>query len=199
MKKLFLTALAALIVAAGAMAQEPAEAPKEEAKKEEAAPKEEKKKKGSGFLKKLGKVVESSTGLNVSKEALFVYPEIGKFKCSLVSCVGDPATNQVKVRIQITKLFGERTNPNRYPVLEWVKVSGTTSNLPLANKPYPTNCVNGYDLAPHRPVEFEFEPAQPIVVPAGTKSIDLMFPVGVDGETYKIEARDCAITWLAAE
>lgn len=182
MSKLFLFSLAALIVCAGVMAQEPQQEPE--------------KKKG-GFFKKLAKGVESVTGLDVSKETLFVYPEIGVVSCKLVDAIGNPATNQVKVRIEITKLKGDSTNPNRYPVLEWVKVSGTNTNLPLADKPYPASCKNPYDLVPNKPVIFEFEPIQPIVVPAGTKSIDLMFPVGFDGNTYKIEARDIAIDWAS--
>jgi hypothetical protein len=181
MKKLFALTLSALIVCAAAMAQEP-----------------EKKKRG-GFLRGLAKVVESSTGLNVSKEAVFVYEEMGKFKVTMVSCVGDPATGRVVPRLAITKLFGDNTNPNRTFSLEWVKVSGTNSPIPLGKAPWPHAFENHYDMVSGQPVEFEFDPAQAIMVPADTPSIDLRFFFNADGGKYNIEARDMPITWVAAE
>lgn len=50
------------------------------------------KKKKGGFWNKVKKGVESATGIDVSKETLFVYPEMGQWKMELKSAEGDQAT-----------------------------------------------------------------------------------------------------------
>ena len=83
MKKIVLLLAAAVLVCASAMGQD-----------------QEPKKKG-GFWNKVKKGVESTTGLDVSSEALFVYPNIGVWKMKLISAVGNPEDNTVVVKFGI--------------------------------------------------------------------------------------------------
>lgn len=69
MKKIICMAMTLLLVMGSAFAQN------------------ESKKKG-GFWSKVKKGVESTTGLDVSKETLFVYPTIGEWKMQFVSAIG---------------------------------------------------------------------------------------------------------------
>lgn len=89
MKKLLLLAAAATMICAAASGQD------------------QPKKKG-GFWNKVKKGVESTTGLDVSKETLFVYPEMGKWKMEFISATGDSATGLVLVRIGIMPLAGQK-------------------------------------------------------------------------------------------
>ena len=190
MKKLFLTALAALMVGAGAMAQEPEQA-KDEAKKEEAAPKEEKKKKGGGFLKKLAKGVESVTGLDVSKETLFVYPTVADWKMSLVSCVGNPKTGELVIKINCLKITGT-DQKGLFPRVTEVRPAGTDTKLKL--EMYSKH----YEFRVGVPTEVTFLQAKR--VPTDVTMLDMKFHIANPGEgpsELDFEARDMPITWQA--
>lgn len=189
MKKLFLLALAAAFVGGAAMAQEPQNA--EQAPTEQAAKPE--KKKGGGFFKALAKGVESTTGLNVSKEALFVYPEIAKWKMSVVSCVGDSKTCTVELKISVMALFDSPRYTGARVLITEAKVTGGKTALELQR--FMADPL--HDLVPNRPVEATFN--RILGVPADAKTIDLKFYVNNDLPATKFELRDCPITWTTAE
>jgi hypothetical protein len=176
MKKLFVLAAAAMFVCGAAMAQEPEQQP-------------EKKKKG-GFLNALKKGVESATGLDVSKETLFVYPEIGQWKFTLASCEGDPATGQVVVKLNINKLSGDPLK-NAWANLKEARVTGSSETLKYHRSADPF-----YDYEVGKPVEVTFQTLND--VPRDAKSLDLKFYFMVS-DKYTFEARDVPITWLGAE
>lgn len=91
MKKIVLLLAAAALVCASAMGQDP-----------------EPKKKG-GFWSKVKKGVESTTGLDVSDEALFVYPNTGVWKMKLISAIGNPEDNTVVVKFGIMPVTSKDT------------------------------------------------------------------------------------------
>jgi hypothetical protein len=143
-------------------------------------------KKKGGLMNALKKGVESSTGLNVSKETLFVYPEIGIWKMSLVSCTGDPATGNVEFTINGTKL--DRTLKNEHWVLREAVVSGTTEKLGLKS----VSADPFFDFEQNIPTKITFTTI--LGVPAEAKSIDVKF--STYDRNLMFEARDVPIEWV---
>ena len=175
MKKLMILALA-LMVSAGAVAQE----------------QKEEKKKGGGLMRALRKGVESATGLDVSKEALFVYPEIGKWKMSVVSCTGDPETGAVDIKLAITTLFSSpRLTGARVLIVE----AGVPGGAELGLERYSADPL--WDLVPNKPVEVPLN--RVLGVPASAKTINLKFYVENNLPNYTFELRDCPIEWITPE
>lgn len=166
MKKLIFVALAAMMVC-GAQAQE--------------------KKKG-GFMNALKKGVESSTGLNVSKETVFVYPEIGVWKMSVISCVGDPATGTVDIKLGVTRL-SDGDFKNASCILWEAVVTGTTEKLQRERR----SADPMYDFIVGKTVEVDGEDFYN--VPRDAKSLDVKLYVEIRAKM--IEARDVPITWKA--
>ncbi len=170
MKRIIWMVLVALIAASTVMAQD--------------APK---KKKG-GFWNKVKKGVESATGIDVSKETLFVYPELGQWKMQLKSAEGDPATGNVKVVFEVMPLAGQKGAA--------LKMKGVID-------------ANGRELVPGEEWEYgsnhhefradaftEYELRRITVSPdiKYLKSISFVF-----GGKEGFEARDVLITWNGAE
>lgn len=181
MKKILMLLAAATMVCASASGQE------------------QPKKKG-GFWNKVKKGVESTTGLDVSKETLFVYPKIGEWKMQFISAVGNPATGEVSVRIGIMPLSNQ-TNAF-LQLTEVTDASGKT--LPegtawkatskfrtsdLANSP-----LFHEDLAGGTYAEYSF---QPIRVPEGMKALKAMKFTLETGHAVEegFEVRDVPVTW----
>lgn len=180
MKKLLLLAVAAMIVAAGSAQDQP-------------------KKKG-GFWNKVKKGVESTTGLDVSKETLFVYPQMGKWKMQLVSATGDSSTGLVMVRIGIMPLSGQKT-----AFLQLTEVIGAEGQtLPQGTAWKATSKFRTSDLA-NCPLYREDLASgtygeyllQPIRTPEGMKSFkSLKFNLETGNAVEEdFEARDVPITW----
>ena len=65
------------------------------------------KKKKGGLWNKVKKGVESATGIDVSKETLFVYPKLGEWKMEHKSAEGDPATGNMTVIFKVMPLAGQ--------------------------------------------------------------------------------------------
>lgn len=170
MKKIIWMVLAAFIASATVMAQD--------------APK---KKKG-GFWNKVKKGVESATGIDVSKEALFVYPELGKWKLQLKSADGNPETGVVTVVFDVMPLAGQQTGSLR--MLEVVDGEGRTL---VAGKEW-EHGSNSHDVSPNTYTEYQL---RPITVAPGMKSLKVIkFRIGnMEG----FEARDIPLTWTKTE
>ena len=184
MKKIICMAMTLLLVMGSAFAQN------------------ESKKKG-GFWSKVKKGVESTTGLDVSKETLFVYPTIGEWKMQFVSAIGDPETGVVSVKIKImplakqgsaflklTEVIDEKKN-----VLHEGKFWKETSKFmtrDLSESPLYN------DLEPNTYSEYTF---QPIAVPEGSKNISaLKFTLEAQNSQLKgFEVRDIPIEWIKTE
>lgn len=175
MKKAILLALAAMCVSALAFAQEP-----------EAQPEKEKKK--GGFMKALKKGVESTTGLRVSDEALFVYPTIGEWKMSVVSCIGDPQTGAVQLVVKYTRLTGD-ANKSVWSNLREAKVTGGDALTIDRRAADPL-----YTFEANKPVDVVYQMI--LGVPADTKTIDVKFNIGTFDEMF--EARRIPVEWLGS-
>ena len=176
MKKIISLAVAALLICGAVMGQQP----------------EEKKKKG-GFLNAVKKGVESTTGLRVSDETLFVYPEkaaIGEWKMVLESCEGNPATGEVVLKIKATKLMG---NPykNTWSIIKEAVVTGTKEPLMLERRS--ADPLQTYEV--NRPVEMALQ--RILDVPTDAKFLDVKFYIS--DRDYVFEARRVPIEWLGAE
>ena len=175
MRKLFYVTLAALLVCGVATAQN-----------------EEPKKKG-GFMKALKKGVESTTGLRVSDETLFVYPEeaaIGEWKVELVSCVGNPATGEVQPIIKVTK-FGEDGAKNTWCKAKEAVVTGSKESLALERR----SADPLYSFLANTPVEVTLERVGG--VPADARTLDIKFYIW--GKEIMFEGRRMPIEWQTAE
>ena len=181
MKKLLLLAAAASMICAAASGQE------------------QPKKKG-GFWNKVKKGVESTTGLDVSKETLFVYPQMGQWKMEFLSATGDSATGQVLVRIGIMPLAGQQA-----AFLQLTAVTGADGQaLPEGKSWKATSKFRTSDLA-NCPLYHSdlaagtFAPYlfQPILAPVGMKSFKaLKFNLETGNAVEEnFEARDVPITW----
>lgn len=159
--------VAALLMVGGAMAQQ----------------QQEPKKKGS-FWDKVKKGVESTTGINVSKETLFVYPELGRWKMELKSAKADSVTGVMKVIIKVMPLGGDASA--RFRMMGVVGEDGKS----LVSGTQWEEGSNGYDLAPAGFTEVEFRKIMPPQGMAWLKS--LKFNVGnIEG----FEVRDVPIEW----
>lgn len=169
MKKIICLALTLLVMSVGAIAQD--DAPK---------------KKG-GFWNKVKKGVESATGIDVSKETLFVYPEIGKWQMQLASATGDPATGVVKVVFKVTPLGGQGTAA--------LRMTSVTDGNGKVLKPG-TDWEEGSNSYPLAAGAFTEYPLRRITVSPDVKSlktIEFIFE-GARG----FEARDVPISWTPA-
>lgn len=176
MKKVILFTLAALMVCASAMAQDGSE--------------EQPRRRGGGFLNALKKGVESSTGLDVSKETVFVYPEIGVWRMSIVSAIGDPATGTVNIVLGVTRLSGGDMK-NAWCILWEAVVTGTSEKLQRERR----SADPMYDFVVGQTVEVDGEDFYNVPIDARTLDVKLY----VDDRAKMIEARDVPITWQAAE
>lgn len=161
--------IVALAMVAGATAQEP-------------------KKKG-GFMNALRKGVESATGLDVSDEALFVYPAVGEWKCKVLSCIGYQGTGAVELKITATKVMGQR-RVSQWAIISRARVSGTTLDLPLARRSVDPN----YDFEIGQPVEITFQGIGS--VPDAARTLDVKFYIGFNTPESTFEARGVAIEWI---
>ncbi len=173
MKKLFLFTLAALMVSAGAFAQEPEEGGK--------------RRKG-GFLRGLAKGVESVTGLDVSKETVFVYPTVSDWKLSLVSCEGNLETGAVVIKINAVCL-GDAEG-TRAAAVRSICPAGTDDELELFFY------SKYYEFKVGLPTELTFTHAEK--VPTDVKALDMKFYIEHAGHMpseFSFEARDIPITW----
>lgn len=182
MRKLTLLATALLLIGAAASGQN------------------QPKKKG-GFWNKLKKGIESTTGLDVSKETLFVYPQIGDWKMELVEATGDSRTGEVTVRIGIMPLAGQTA-----AFLELTGVVGDGGRALPAGKAWKEHSkfrtsdldaspLYRNDLAAGTYGEYCL---QTILAPVGMKSFkSLAFTLETGNAQEKgFEARDVAITWI---
>lgn len=168
MKRIIWLVLVALVATATVMAQD--------------APK---KKKG-GLWNKVKKGVESATGIDVSKEALFVYPKLGEWKMGLKSAEGDPATGNVTVILKVMPLAGQTSVRIRMKGV--VGGDGET----LAGDKQWEQGSNGYDVAAGTFTDCQL---RRITVAPGMKSLkSVLFTVG---NTEGFEARDIPITWIS--
>lgn len=183
MKKIALLAAAAMMIAASAFGQE----------------QEQPKKKG-GFWNKVKKGVESTTGLDVSKETLFVYPAIGQWKMQFISATGDSQTGEVSVRIGIMPLAGQQSAflqltgvtgaaGEAIPEGKAWKITSKFRTSDLANSP-----LYHEDLAAGTFAAYTF---QPITVATETKSLKaLKFTLETrNAKEEGFEARDIPIAW----
>ena len=165
MRKGVVIALATVFVCASAMAQE-------EGKE---------KKKGGGFLK----AIESNTGLKVSNEALFVYPEVGVWKITVESCVGNKELGSVQLKVNVTKISGNSSMGTQCELRE----AKTTDGTVLGFQGYAAEPLYHFKIGETHLVTFV-----PIGgVPDGAKSIDVKFTLGYRG--YEAEGRRIPIEW----
>ena len=138
----------------------------------------------------LKKGVESTTGLNVSKETLFVYPVIGEWKMSVVSCEGDPVTGDVVLKINVNRISSQQLTSSVLLIRE-ANVSG--SKTPLALERWSADPL--HDFKPNTPVDVTFQTIYG--VPAESKTLDVKFSTSDRDKMF--EARDVPIEWMAAE
>ncbi len=150
--------------------------------------------KKGGFMNALKKGVESSTGLNVSKEALFVYPStaVGPWKMSVVSCVGDPESGGVELKVNVTAMFSSPRLTGAWAIITKAK-SADGTEFGLARR----SADPLYDLVPNTPVEVTFQHI--LGVPADTKTLNVTFYVEHNTPAYTFELRDCPIEWVVSE
>lgn len=167
MKKYILTLLA-LAMMAGAAAQEP---------------------RRGGFMNALKRGVESTTGLDVSQEALFVYPPAGEWKCTLISCVGYRGTGAVELKITASKIMGNRRVATTM-LISQARVTGSMEDLPLARR----SASPLYDFEIRRPVEITFQSIGS--VPDAAVTLDVKFYVGYDSPGTSFELRSVPIQWI---
>ncbi|MDR2891410.1 MAG: hypothetical protein LBV18_07465 [Alistipes sp.] len=170
MKKLILLSVAFLAVCASAAAQDETQ---------------EQPRKRGGFLNALKKGVESSTGLDVSNEALFVYPEIGVWKISVASCVGNRDLGTATLVLRVAKISG---TPSRG---SWCLLSEaeTSDGVELG---FGTNSADPL---------FNFEIGKPIEVPVqiiggvpdNATALNVKFYIGYRANAF--EGRDIPIAW----
>lgn len=170
MKRVIWLVLVAFVAAATVMAQD--------------APK---KKKG-GLWNKVKKGVESATGIDVSKETLFVYPKLGEWKMELASAEGDPETGNVTVVFKVMPLAGQSSARIRMKGV----VGGDGKDL-ASDKQWEQGS-NGYDVAAGAYTDCQL---RRITVSPDMKSLKaILFTVG---NTEGFEARDIPITWISKE
>lgn len=196
MKKLFLVILAlASINSINAQTENEQATTQQEESKEK---KDQKKKKRGALWNKVKKGVESSTGIDVSKETLFVYPEIGEWKMVLKSANGNLETGELTVMFGVMPLADHKSASismtdvvdGNNKTLEQKKYYERSSNKPR---------VNTYLWAslPTKPVTVgvytDFQ-LKPIYVEKGMKTMKtIKFSLG---SKQGFEARDIPITWV---
>ncbi len=169
MKRILVFALAALFICASAMAQEG---------------KQEKKK--GGFLSGLKKAVESTTGLDVSNEAVFVYPKIGEWKMSVESCIGNKELGTVKLKLKVTRFEEEGTGG-----AFWLMEAKTTDGVKLG---FAADSELRYKFQTGVTQIVEFQTIAG--VPENAKAINIKFKYLYHDA---IEGRDIPIEWKEPE
>lgn len=165
-----------------------------------AASGQEQPKKKGGFWNKVKKGVESTTGLDVSKETLFVYPQIGQWKMEFVSAIGSNETGEVTVRIGIMPLAGQKAaflqlnevtdaEGNAVPAGQAWKATTKFRTTDLDSSP-----LFHEDLAAGTFAQYAF---QPIRVAPGMKAFKaLRFTLETgNAQEEGFEARDIPVTW----
>ncbi len=151
-------------------------------------------KKKGGFMNALKKGVESTTGLNVSKEALFVYPAsaVGAWKMSVVSCIGDPESGAVELKINVAAMFNSPRFTGAWAIITKAKTTDG-KEFGLARR----SADPLYNLVPNTPVEVTFQ--QILGVPADTTTLNVTFYIENNTPDYTFELRDCPIEWITPE
>jgi len=172
MKKIIHLTFAMLLLAATVNAQEP-------------------EKKRGGLFNALKKGVESTTGLNVSREALFVYPQsqFGEWKISLVSCLGNRELGSVTMTLKIVKISGGQRMASRCLYTEAQTIDGA----PLGFGRYSADPL--WDFRINTPVEVEMMALGG--VPDNATAINVKFYIGMfAGQNNIFEGRDIPIQWV---
>lgn len=145
-------------------------------------------KKKGGFWNKVKKGVESATGIDVSKETLFVYPKLGEWKMELKSAEGDSVSGNVSVIFNVMPLAGQGS-----AALKMAKVIGDDGKELAPGKQWEYGS-NHHELSAGKFTEYEL---RRITVSPGMKSLKaIIFTIG---NTEGFEARDIPITWVKAE
>lgn len=145
-----------------------------------------KEKKGS-FWNKVKAGVEKNTGLNVSTETLFVYPEALAWKMELVSAIGDKSTGVVRIRFKAMKLTNDGVVQGPVRVETAVGDNNQTyKQVPVSANEYYTFRPNEWLEAPIGDNGIQGEPSLKTF-----KSIK--FIIGFGSSVF--EARDIPITW----
>jgi len=175
MRKIILFTFAALTVCVSAMAQDGTE--------------EQPRRRGGGFLNALKRGVESSTGLNVSNEPVFVYPEIGVWKISVAKCEGNKEFGSVALTLKVIKISGNNSMGDRCLFTE----AKTTDGVELGYGTYSADPL--WDFRINAPVEV---PMQNIGgVPENATALNIKFYIGSFAGQHNIfEGRDIPITWV---
>lgn len=146
------------------------------------------KKKKGGFWNKVKKGVESATGIDVSKETLFVYPEMGQWKMELKSAEGDQATGNVTVIFKVMPLAGQKS-----AAIKMKKVIGGDGTELVAGEQW-EHGSNHHELPAGVFTEYEL---RRITVSPDMKSLKSIF--FAIGNKEGFEARDIPITWITKE
>lgn len=172
MKKIFCLITVVLLAGGSLMAQE-----------------QEGKKKG-GFMKSLKKGVESTTGLKVSDETLFVYPTVGEWKMQLNSCIGNRATGEVVMTITVNKIGGKQLLDVRCLLTGDATVTGGGK---VSYGRYPADPLHNFRI--NTPVQISLQTLYE--VPTDAKSLDVSFYIRDKGIMF--EARRVPIEWRDGE
>lgn len=146
------------------------------------------KKKKGGLWSKVKKGVESATGIDVSKETLFVYPELGQWKMQLKSAEGDPVTGNVQVVFEVMPLAGQGGAAIRMKGV----IGGDGTEL-VANEQW-EHGSNQHDLRAGTFTEYQLR--RITVSPEMRYLKSIAFAVG---NKEGFEARDIPITWITKE
>lgn len=145
-------------------------------------------KKKAGFWNKVKKGVESATGVDVSKETLFVYPELGQWKMELKSAEGDPVTGNVTVIFNVMPLAGQKGT-----AIKMAGIIGGDGRELVAGEEWEYGS-NHHDITAGKFTEYEL---RRITVSPDMKSLkSVLFTVG---NKEGFEARDIPITWITKE
>ena len=146
----------------------------------------------SKFLNTIKKGIESTTGLKVSDETLFVYPVIGEWKMQIESCEGDNASGEVVLKIKVTKITGNRIMNERCLLSEAVVTGGKES---FKLKSFSADPL--YSFEPGKSVNVTFQPI--LGVPDSVRSIDVKFYIQMPSIKDKcFEIRRVPVDWKTA-
>ena len=141
------------------------------------------------FLKTIKKGIESTTGLKISDEMLFVYPTIGEWRMDLESCIGDKITNTVILKIKVTKTLGNRIVNERCLISEAVI---TGEKTPLGLKGFSADPMYNFEIG--QTVDVTFQPIYG--VPESAKLLDVKFYIQIPSTERNFEVRRVPIVWL---
>ena len=136
------------------------------------------------LLKAIKKGVESTTGIKTSNETVFVYPEMGAWKMSLVHCRGEKSSGNVNIVINVTRLLGGDIK-NQPCIWKTYSINGETSKKNNTN----TLAETLYDFITGNTVKVAFKPLPNVSKEA--KTINLEFQI----LGQKFEARRIPVEW----